>query len=74
MSEAAFVDPTRAQFDAFKGLDRDQQIELLNLVRFRDLAMISDPDYQSAVVHGQAGVATSRLMGTKTGTIGTSFG
>lgn len=32
------VDPTRAQFDAFKDLDRDQPIEMLNLVRFRDLA------------------------------------
>ena len=32
------IDPTRAQFDAFKGIDRDQPIEMLNLVRFRDLA------------------------------------
>lgn len=29
------VDPTRAQFDAFKNLDRDHPIEMLNLVRFR---------------------------------------
>ncbi|MEL6806874.1 MAG: DUF1330 domain-containing protein [Pseudomonadota bacterium] len=145
MSEAAFVDPTRPQFDAFKGLDRDHPIEMLNLVRFRDLAnypgdhklardgltgaeayalygkhtaailarvggsilwsaqfestligptdevwnamfiarypsghaflaMISDPDYQRAVVHRQAGVATSRLIRTKPGDIGTGFG
>ncbi|MEP1199238.1 DUF1330 domain-containing protein [Tateyamaria sp.] len=145
MSDPAFVDPTRAQFDAFKGLDRDHPIEMLNLVRFRDfanypgdhalardgltgaeayalygkhtaailtnvggsilwsaqfettligpseeawdamfiaryptvhafLAMISDADYQRAVVHRQAGVATSRLIRTKPGTIGTSFG
>lgn len=32
------IDPTRAQFDAFKDLDRDHPIEMLNLVRFRDLA------------------------------------
>lgn len=135
MSDAAFVDPTRAQFDAFKALNRDHPIEMLNLVRFRDLAnypgdhelardgltgaqayalygkhtaailqkvggsiiwragfestligpegeawdamfiaryptahaflaMISDPDYQRAVVHRQAGVATSRLIRT----------
>lgn len=32
------VDPTRAQFDAFKGLDRDEPCEMLNLVRLRDLA------------------------------------
>lgn len=33
-----FVDPDRAQFEAFKGLDRDQPIEMLNLVRLRDTA------------------------------------
>jgi len=127
------IDPTRAQFDAFKALDRDQPLEMLNLVKFRDLAryptdhaliqdgltgaqayqlygkhsapvlnrvggsilwrgtfqtmligpsdeawdavfiacypsahaflaMVSDPDYQKAVVHRQAAVATSRLI------------
>lgn len=34
MSEG-FIDPERAQFDAFKGLDRDQELNMLNLVRFR---------------------------------------
>jgi uncharacterized protein (DUF1330 family) len=128
-----YIDPERAQFDAFKGLDRDQQIDMLNLVRLRDmanypgdheaardgltgaeayaaygrdsapilarvggsilwrgafdmtligpqdeawdimfiarypsahafLAMISDPEYQAAVVHRQAAVETSRLI------------
>jgi uncharacterized protein (DUF1330 family) len=33
-----YIDPTRAQFDAFKDLDRDHPIEMLNLVQFRDLA------------------------------------
>lgn len=131
----AHIDPTRAQFDAFKGLDRDTPVEMLNLVRFRDLAnypgdhelardglsgaeayalygrhtaailarvggsilwragfectligpegeawdamfiarypsahaflaMVSDPAYQRAVIHRQAGVATSRLIRT----------
>ena len=32
------IDPDRAQFDAFKALDRDRPIEMLNLVRFRDRA------------------------------------
>ena len=32
------VDPTRAQFDAFKGLPRDTPIHMLNLVRLRDHA------------------------------------
>ncbi|EBA07386.1 DUF1330 domain-containing protein [Sagittula stellata] len=32
------VDPTRTQFDIFKGLDRDEPCEMLNLVRLRDRA------------------------------------
>lgn len=34
----ACTNPSRAQFDAFKALDRDHPIEMLNLVRFRDVA------------------------------------
>ncbi|MBF9043665.1 DUF952 domain-containing protein [Rhodobacterales bacterium HKCCE4037] len=37
-SVAGHVDPTRAQFDTFKALDRDQPIEMLNLVRLRERA------------------------------------
>mmetsp|Transcript_22683 Transcript_22683/g.37263 ORF Transcript_22683/g.37263 Transcript_22683/m.37263 type:complete len:143 (-) Transcript_22683:3344-3772(-) len=139
------VDPTRAQFNAFKDRDRDHPIEMLNLVRFRDLAnypgdhvlardgltgaeayalygkhsgpvfgkvggeivwrgdfetvligpadaawdavfiaryptgyaflaMLSDPDYQSAVVHRQAAVATSRLIRCAPAAGGAQFG
>ena len=139
------IDPTRAQFDAFKELDREHPIEMLNLVRFRDLAnypgdhdlardgltgaqayalygkhtaailekvggsivwraqfqttligpdgetwdamfvaryptahafmaMVSDPDYQIAVVHRQAAVATSRLIRTAPADGGSKFG
>ncbi|MEO0864625.1 MAG: DUF1330 domain-containing protein [Pseudomonadota bacterium] len=139
------IDPTRAQFDAFKGLDRDQPIEMLNLVAFNDLAnypgdhelardgltgaqayglygkhsgpvldkvggsilwrgryegtligpadegwdvmfiaryptahaflaMISDPDYQRAVVHRQAAVRTSRLIRCAPSDSGGRFG
>ncbi len=128
-----YIDPDRAQFDAFKGLDRDAPLDMLNLVALRDkanypgdhllardglsgaqayrlygkdtapvlarlggsilwrgqfdltligpaeerwdimfiarypvahafLAMISDPDYKTAVVHRQAAVRTSRLI------------
>lgn len=141
----AYVDPTRAQFDTFKELERDHPIDMLNLVRFRDvanypgdhvlapdrltgaqayalygrdsaailhkvggsilwratfettligpddkawdaifiarypsahafLAMVSDPDYQRAVVHRQAAVATSRLIRTQPAGTGASFG
>lgn len=122
------IDPTRAQFDAFKALPRNTALQMLNLVRLREqasypdgrvatgrdayaaygresapvlvrvggsilwrgsfeavligpadeqwdhcfiaaypdagafLAMVTDPDYQRAVVHRQAAVADSRLI------------
>lgn len=33
-----FIDPDREQFEAFKVLDRDHPIEMLNLVKFRGTA------------------------------------
>jgi uncharacterized protein (DUF1330 family) len=39
MSEEAFVDPTRAAFDLFKSLPRDEPIWMLNQVRYRPLAL-----------------------------------
>ncbi|MCV6585993.1 MAG: DUF1330 domain-containing protein [Marinibacterium sp.] len=140
-----YIDPERAQFDTFKALDRDQPIEMLNLVRFRDVAaypqdhaladaglsgaeayrnygadtapiiarlgasivwrgafqsvligpdgeawdeifvaryptahafldMVTDPDYQRAVVHRRAAVATSRLIRCGSLAPGKSFG
>jgi uncharacterized protein (DUF1330 family) len=38
MTDERYVDPSRVNFEAFKGLDRDQPIEMLNLVCFRDKA------------------------------------
>ena len=35
---AGSIDPTRAQFDAFKALPRDQPIQMLNLVRLKEKA------------------------------------
>ncbi|WP_164659855.1 DUF1330 domain-containing protein [Tropicibacter sp. Alg240-R139] len=140
-----YVDPERAQFEAFKALDRDQPIEMLNLVKFRDRAsypvehplssagltgaeaygnygidtapiiarlgasivwrgsmqavligpsdehwdevfvaryptahafldMVTDPDYQRAVIHRQAAVATSRLIRCAPASGGKAFG
>jgi len=139
------IDPDREQFEAFKALDRDTPIEMLNLVAFNDLAnypgdhelardgltgaqayasygaqtapilqrvggeiiwragfectligpadeawdamfiarypnaraflaMVTDPDYQKAVVHRQAAVRTSRLIRTKGDAPGAAFG
>lgn len=39
---AGYVDPSRHQFDAFKGFDGDHPIEMLNLVRLRTLATYPD--------------------------------
>lgn len=36
------IDPTRAQFDAFKALPRDRPVNMLNLVKLRDKAEYED--------------------------------
>jgi len=38
MSTDGSIDPTRAQFDAFKALPRDAPIQMLNLIRLKPLA------------------------------------
>ena len=38
------------------------------------LAMVTNPDYQKAVVHRQAAVATSRLIRTHPSDTGATFG
>lgn len=43
MTEAC-INPGRSQFDAFKALDRNHPIEMLNLVRFRPSAAYPDDD------------------------------
>ncbi|MGB5076188.1 MAG: DUF1330 domain-containing protein [Sphingorhabdus sp.] len=40
--EQQFVDPTRAAFDLFKSLPRDTPINMLNLLKFHDLARYPD--------------------------------
>ncbi len=37
-----YVDPTRAAFDLFKALPRDTPINMLNLIRYRDIAAYPD--------------------------------
>lgn len=55
MSEDRHVDPERAAFEDFKKLPRGESIDMLNLVRFRDVA-IYPPDHPQ---HG------SRLTGAE---------
>ena len=67
MSDAFHVDPTRAAFDAFKALPRDEPIWMLNLVRFRDVA-----DYPPGhALHGQglSGAEAYKRYGEDSGPI-----
>lgn len=38
MVDSTYIDPSRANFDAFKALPRDEPIHMLNLLLYRDLA------------------------------------
>ncbi|MEQ1548080.1 MAG: DUF1330 domain-containing protein [Chakrabartia sp.] len=42
-----YIDPTRESFDAFKALPRDTPIQMLNLLRFKDIA-VYPPDHSHA--------------------------
>lgn len=49
-----FIDPERAQFQAFKDLPRDREIQMLNLVRFRKQAAYPDGHALSSTSGAQA--------------------
>ncbi|MEX0366411.1 MAG: DUF1330 domain-containing protein [Ruegeria sp.] len=61
------VDPDRAQFEAFKSLDRDQPIEMLNLVKFNDLAAY--PDGHDLAGAGLSGAEAYKRYGSETAPI-----
>lgn len=61
------VDPTRAQFEAFKDLDRDHPIEMLNLVQLREAAAY--PDDHPLAGAGLTGAAAYRNYGTESGPV-----
>jgi uncharacterized protein (DUF1330 family) len=42
MKDTGYIDPSRANFEAFKALDRDEPVAMLNLVRFREKAAYPD--------------------------------
>jgi uncharacterized protein (DUF1330 family) len=58
------IDPTRAQFDAFKGLPRDTPIQMLNLVRLKALAdyPADHPEHGK----GRSGLDAYRAYGRET--------
>lgn len=62
-----YIDPDRAQFEAFKGLDRDQPIEMLNLVKFRDAAAY--PEDHALAGSGLTGAEAYKNYGRETAPI-----
>lgn len=63
----AYVDPTRAAFDLFKSLPRDTPINMLNLVRFRDMAAY--PDDHDHARKGWSGARAYEEYGITSGPI-----
>ena len=75
MSEV-YIDPSRANFEAFKALPRDEPIHMLNLLLYRDLAeyqlrdlgfdyTLSQPDLVASLFSGSnsAGLFTQSQLG-----------
>ncbi len=67
MSEEYYVDPLREQFDAFKSLPRDRPINMLNQVRFRDVAAYAED--HSEYGKGLSGEQAYALYGEQSGPI-----
>ena len=63
-----FIDPERTQFETFKGLNRDQPIEMLNLVRFNPRASyptdheMFDSDISGAEAYARYGAETAPII------------
>jgi uncharacterized protein (DUF1330 family) len=66
-TEHRAIDPTRAQFDAFKSLPRDQPIQMLNLIRLNRIAQYPEahPDHAK----GLTGLEAYRKYGQTSGPI-----
>jgi len=62
-----YIDPDRAQFDAFKDLDRETELNMLNLVQFNDLA--NYPGDHELARDGLTGAQAYKTYGDKTGPI-----
>lgn len=63
----ACIDPTRAQFEAFKRLDRDWPIDMLNLVRLRPQATY--PADHSLADKGLSGAQAYVRYGAESGPV-----
>ena len=69
---SAYIDPSRAQFEAFKSLDRDHPIEMLNLVRFN--AKAAYPKDHPLADAGLSGADAYKNYGAESGPIFASLG
>ncbi|RDV06914.1 DUF1330 domain-containing protein [Sphingorhabdus pulchriflava] len=67
MSAEAHVDPTREAFNAFKALPRDVPIQMLNLIRYRDLAAY--PEGHENAAKGWTGERAYQEYGKTSGPI-----
>ena len=67
MTSDLFVDPSRAQFEAFKALPREVPIHMLNLLRFNDQATY--PDGHSHAGRGLSGREAYAEYGRTSGPI-----
>jgi len=61
------IDPTREQFNHFKALPRDQPVQMLNLVRLRDLAIY--PEDHPLHGKGHSGLEAYRAYGRESAEI-----
>lgn len=68
----SYIDPDRAQFDAFKALPRDTPIEMLNLVRLRDAAAY--PEGHELAGQGLSGAQAYANYGRDSGPVFTRVG
>ncbi|MBD3664270.1 DUF1330 domain-containing protein [Sulfitobacter sp. TSTF-M16] len=70
-----YIDPERAQFDAFKALNRDQPIQMLNLVAFNDRAAypsdhaLADTGLTGAQAYANYGAETAPILARVGGSI-----
>jgi uncharacterized protein (DUF1330 family) len=69
---STYIDPSRAQFEAFKSLDRDHPIEMLNLVRFN--AKAAYPEGHPLVTADLSGADAYRNYGAESGPIFAALG
>ena len=64
---AQHIDPTREAFELFKSLPRDEPIQMLNLIRYRDKAAY--PDDHPHAAKGWSGEEAYREYGKASGPI-----